>query len=66
MHRDPSDPNNHAAEAEFVQIRAQVEKDREEKSGYIEMFRRPALRRRSLLVIFLMWVLAFITVDRDN
>lgn len=54
LHRDPDDPENSAAHAEFVQIRAQVEKDKELKSGYIRMFTKPSWRKRSLLALFLM------------
>jgi tRNA(Arg) A34 adenosine deaminase TadA len=54
LHNDPTDPLNAAAHAEFLQIRAQVEIDKEQKSGYIDMFRKPSWRKRSLLVIFIM------------
>ena len=54
LHGDPDDPENAAAEAEYLQIRAQVEKDKEQKSGYIRMFTKPSWRRRSLLVLFVM------------
>lgn len=54
LHRDPEDPSNGAAHAEFLQIHAQVEKDKEEKSGYIRMFTKPSWRKRSLLVLFMM------------
>ncbi|RVX66768.1 hypothetical protein B0A52_08961 [Exophiala mesophila] len=55
LHNDQSDPNNAAAYAEFVQIKAQVEIDKEQKSGYITMFTKPSWRRRSLLVVFIMF-----------
>ena len=55
LHRDPNDPTNAAAHAEFLQIRAQVEHDKEQKSGYIRMFTKPSWRRRSLLVLFIMF-----------
>ncbi|KAJ9609896.1 hypothetical protein H2200_006225 [Cladophialophora chaetospira] len=55
LHRDPSDSEDSAAQAEFMQIQAQVEKDKEQKSGYIQMFTKPSWRKRSLLVLFLMF-----------
>lgn len=54
LHRDTSNPEDTAAEAEYVQIRAQVEKDKEETSGYIRMFTKPSWRKRSLLVLLIM------------
>ncbi|KIV79067.1 hypothetical protein PV11_06654 [Exophiala sideris] len=55
LHRDLDDPDNTAAHAEFMQIRAQVEKDKEQKSGYILMFTKPSWRKRSLLAVFMMF-----------
>jgi hypothetical protein len=55
LHRDPTDPEDSAAQAEFMQIQAQVEKDKEQKSGYIQMFTKPSWRKRSLLVLFIMY-----------
>ncbi|OAL40692.1 hypothetical protein AYO20_00428 [Fonsecaea nubica] len=55
LHRDPDDPTNSSAQAEFIQIRAQVEKDKEQKSGYVRMFTKPSWRKRSLLVLFIMF-----------
>lgn len=53
IHNDPSDPSNSFALAEFTQIVRQVEHDKEQKAGYIQMFVKPSWRRRSLLVMFL-------------
>ncbi|PMD47956.1 general substrate transporter [Hyaloscypha variabilis F] len=53
IHNDPSDPSNSFAHAEFTQIVRQVEHDKEQKAGYIQMFLKPSWRRRSLLVMFL-------------
>lgn len=53
IHNDPSDPTNSFAHAEFTQIVRQVEHDKGQKAGYIQMFAKPSWRRRSLLVIFL-------------
>ncbi|KAH0847282.1 hypothetical protein AYO21_07328 [Fonsecaea monophora] len=55
LHRDPDDPTDSSAQAEFIQIRAQVEKDKEQKSGYVRMFTKPSWRKRSLLVLFIMF-----------
>lgn len=53
IHRDPDDPTDSYAHAEFTQIVRQVEFDKEQKPGYIEMFKKPSWRRRSLLAIFI-------------
>ncbi|KAJ9609817.1 hypothetical protein H2200_006146 [Cladophialophora chaetospira] len=53
IHHDPEDPSDSAAHAEFVQITRQVDFDKEQKAGYIEMFRNPSWRKRSLLTIFI-------------
>jgi hypothetical protein len=37
LHRDPKDPTNSLAEAEFVQIKQQVQFDRQEKAGYVQV-----------------------------
>ncbi len=54
IHHDPTDPIDASARAEFIQITKQVEHDRKQKAGYIEMFTKPSWRRRSLLVMFLL------------
>jgi hypothetical protein len=54
LHHDPSEPSEDAARAEFTQIVRQVESDKEENAGFIQMFKKPTWRRRSLLVIFLL------------
>jgi hypothetical protein len=56
IHNDPSDPSNSFAHAEFTQIVRQVEHDKEQKAGYIQMFVKPSWRRRSLLVMFLTYL----------
>lgn len=58
LHHDPNDPGDTAAWAEFVQITKQVEFDKGQKAGYIEMFKKPSWRKRSILVLFIMYVLA--------
>ncbi|KIW67196.1 hypothetical protein, variant [Phialophora macrospora] len=62
LHRDSTDPEDSAAQAEFMQIQAQVEKDKEQKSGYIQMFTKPSWRKRSLLVLFIMYASLTCTV----
>lgn len=54
LHNYKKDPVNSAAHAEFLQIKAQVVIDKEQKSSYVRMFTKPSWRRRSLLVIFIM------------
>ena len=53
IHHDPEDASDSAAHAELVQITRQVDFDKEQKAGYIEMFRKPSWRKRSLLTIFI-------------
>lgn len=43
------DPNDY--ESEFGQIKAQVELDKQEQLGLVDIFRRPSYRRRVLLVM---------------
>ncbi|KAK5942400.1 hypothetical protein PMZ80_004963 [Knufia obscura] len=57
IHRDPSDPDVSSAHAEYIQIVHQTEKDKEVKAGYIEMFKNPSWRRRSLLALFIQYVI---------
>jgi hypothetical protein len=56
LHHDPSDPLEDAARAEFTQIVQQVEFDKKEDSGFIQMFKRPSWRHRTLSAMFIMWV----------
>jgi hypothetical protein len=37
LHRDPDDSSNSLAEAEFIQIKQQVQFDRQEKAGYVQV-----------------------------
>jgi Sugar (and other) transporter len=53
IHRDPRDSTNSFADAEFIQIVKQIEHDKVQKAGYIQMFIRPSWRKRSVLVMFL-------------
>ncbi|KAF2502955.1 general substrate transporter [Lophium mytilinum] len=55
LHRDPTDAADLAAHAEYLQVVEQVEYERQFKTTYLEMFRNPAWRKRSLLVMFLLF-----------
>ena len=55
MRHDPADPEDTAAHAEHIQIVRQVELDREDTAGYIQMLRKPSWRRRSALAFFLLF-----------
>jgi hypothetical protein len=52
MHHDPKSHSDIAARAEFVQITKQVEYDKQFDVFYLEMFRKPSWRKRSLLGMF--------------
>lgn len=43
------------AELEFHQIRAQIERDREQKVSFLDIFRRPTMRKRAFITICLPW-----------
>ncbi|KAK5074469.1 hypothetical protein LTR70_005771 [Exophiala xenobiotica] len=53
IHHDPEDEDDTSAQAEYTQIVRQTEKDKEVKAGYIEMFKNPSWRKRTLLAIFI-------------
>ncbi|RDL36075.1 uncharacterized protein BP5553_06687 [Venustampulla echinocandica] len=55
IHNDPSDPTDAIARAELTQITRQVDFDKEQKAGYIQMFIKPSWRKRSILVMILMF-----------
>jgi hypothetical protein len=55
LHRNPDDATDSAARAEFVQITRQVALDKETKAGFLQMFKKPSWRRRSILVMFLLF-----------
>ncbi|KAJ0423083.1 general substrate transporter [Aspergillus carlsbadensis] len=55
IHRDPNDFESEAARAEYTQIVRQTDHDKELGYGYVKMFTRPSWRRRTLLVMFLMF-----------
>jgi hypothetical protein len=54
IHRDPADPEDDGARAEYTQIVRQTDYDKELGYGYVKMFTRPSWRRRTLLAMFLM------------
>ncbi|KIW86607.1 uncharacterized protein Z519_12791 [Cladophialophora bantiana CBS 173.52] len=51
----PTDPEDKGARAEYTQIVLQVEHDKEEQAGFVQIFRKPTLRRGAILVIFLLF-----------
>ncbi len=53
LHHDPNDPTQAVARAELNQITRQVAYDKTQNSGWIHMFVKPSLRRRTILVILL-------------
>lgn len=53
MHSNPNDPNDDFARREFYQMRKQIELDITFATSYWEIFRKPSLRKRALLTIFL-------------
>ena len=55
IHHDPNDPSDTAAHAEALQISRQVDFDKEQKSGYLEMLKKPSWRKRSLIAFGLMF-----------
>jgi len=55
IHHDPNDPHDSAAHAEYVQIMKQVDFDKQQNSSYLQMFKKPSWRKRSLIALFLMF-----------
>ena len=54
IHHYNDDLQDTSARAEFVQIVAQVDFDKTQRSGYIDIFRKPSWRKRAFLAIFLL------------
>ncbi|KAH8704794.1 general substrate transporter [Talaromyces proteolyticus] len=52
IHHDPTDPQETAAHAEFIQIQRQIEFERAEEVSYLKMLTKPSWRKRSLLAFF--------------
>ncbi|KAK4693657.1 hypothetical protein P7C71_g3784, partial [Lecanoromycetidae sp. Uapishka_2] len=55
IHHDPTDAQDLAAHAEYVQIEKQVAFDKETSSGYVQMFTIPSWRKRTLLAILVIF-----------
>lgn len=53
MHSDPNDPNDEFAKREFYQMRKQIELDVTFATSYWEIFKKPSLRKRAYMTIFL-------------
>jgi len=51
LHRDPRDPENVVAAAEFYQIQKQMQIDRTLGSSWLHIIRKPSYRKRALLAI---------------
>lgn len=51
LHSMKSDPDNEFARSEFYQMSKQAEFDRTLTPSWIEMFRRPSYRKRTLLAM---------------
>ncbi|KAI1097379.1 general substrate transporter [Jackrogersella minutella] len=56
LHKTKSDPNGTLARAEAIQIKAQVEAERQLPKGYLYIFRTPPLRKRAFCSI-LIWTM---------
>jgi MFS family permease len=55
LHHDRDDPSEMAARAEYTQICEQVEHDKQYNVSYWQMFARKSWRKRSLLVLFMLF-----------
>jgi MFS family permease len=51
LHSDKRDPDNEFARSEFYQMQKQADFDRTLNPSWIEMFRRPSYRKRTLMAI---------------
>lgn len=56
LHHSKHDPEARIAQLEMVQIRAQVDAERSQPTGYIHIFRTPHLRKRAICCI-LVWLM---------
>ncbi|KAK3724876.1 hypothetical protein LTR37_000924 [Vermiconidia calcicola] len=52
LHHDRHDPSDSAAHEEFVNMKAQIEFEREQPSGYLDILRTPSYRKRAFLSCF--------------
>lgn len=55
IHHDPTDSQDLAAHAEFIQIERQVAFDKEIKTGWVQMFTNPTWRKRTLLAFLVVF-----------
>ncbi|KAI9752419.1 MAG: hypothetical protein M4579_005643 [Chaenotheca gracillima] len=51
LHKDPGDADDEFARREFYQMSQQAEHDRKMNSSWLEMFRRPSYRRRTIFAM---------------
>ena len=63
LHQSATDPDDSFAHAELTQIVRQVEFDKENKVGYIDMFKKPSWRRRSILAMFIQYIKPIQTIQ---
>lgn len=54
LHAD-ADNSSHFAEIEHTQIRKQIEWDNAHRMSYLEIFRKPTMRKRALITMCLTW-----------
>ena len=52
LHHDPRDANDSAAQEEFAQMRAQIEYERTQSSGYLGILKTKSYRKRAFLSCF--------------
>jgi hypothetical protein len=52
LHHDPSDTDDTAAHEEFLNMKAQIEYERTQPSGYLGILRTPSYRKRAFLSCF--------------
>ena len=57
MHSSPSDPDNEFPRLEFYQMRKQTELDKTFETSYMELIRKPSLRKRAIMTVFLQFSL---------
>ena len=53
LHRDPNDPSNSAAHEEFIHMKAAIEYERTQPTGYMGIFKTPSYRKRAFLSCFI-------------
>ncbi len=63
LHHTADDPEDRLAHAEHAQIVLQVEFEQELKASWIQIFKKPSLRRRAILSMFLLYVSGWHELD---